>query len=51
MGSGKRPRVVTQKMRLGGDMSPNMGTTINKIACAPNGGKLNSASHIYILFK
>ncbi|MPC47279.1 hypothetical protein E2C01_041021 [Portunus trituberculatus] len=36
-------------MRLGGDMRPNMGTTINKIACATNGRKLNSASHT--LFK
>ncbi|MPC28879.1 hypothetical protein E2C01_022092 [Portunus trituberculatus] len=26
-------------MRLGGDMCPNMGTTINKIACAVNGWK------------
>ncbi|MPD03290.1 hypothetical protein E2C01_098919 [Portunus trituberculatus] len=34
-------------MRLGGDMVPNMGTTINKIDCATNGQKLNSASHIY----
>ncbi|MPC60910.1 hypothetical protein E2C01_054970 [Portunus trituberculatus] len=34
-------------MHLGGDMSPNMGTTINKIACATNGQKLNNASHIY----
>ncbi|MPC83838.1 hypothetical protein E2C01_078559 [Portunus trituberculatus] len=24
-----------------------MGTTINKIACATNGQKLNGASHIY----
>ncbi|MPC17411.1 hypothetical protein E2C01_010267 [Portunus trituberculatus] len=32
-------------MSLGGDMGPNMGTTINKIACATNGRKLNSASH------
>ncbi|MPC51697.1 hypothetical protein E2C01_045548 [Portunus trituberculatus] len=24
-------------MRLGGDMGPNMGTTINKITCATNG--------------
>ncbi|MPC39144.1 hypothetical protein E2C01_032666 [Portunus trituberculatus] len=36
-------------MNLGGDKGPNMGTTINKIACATNGLKLNSAS--YILFK
>ncbi|MPC79029.1 hypothetical protein E2C01_073540 [Portunus trituberculatus] len=35
-------------MRLGGDMGPNMGTTINKIACATNWRKLNSTS--YILF-
>ncbi|MPC30133.1 hypothetical protein E2C01_023392 [Portunus trituberculatus] len=34
-------------MRLGGDMAPNMGTTICKIACATNGRKLNSASHMY----
>ncbi|MPC95732.1 hypothetical protein E2C01_090956 [Portunus trituberculatus] len=27
-------------------MGPNMGTTVKKIACAPNGWKLNSASHI-----
>ncbi|MPD05414.1 hypothetical protein E2C01_101154 [Portunus trituberculatus] len=39
--------VVTPKMRLGGDMDPNMGTTINNIACATNGRKLNSASHIF----
>ncbi|MPC23723.1 hypothetical protein E2C01_016784 [Portunus trituberculatus] len=32
-------------MRLGGDMDPNMGTTINKTACATNGWKLNSASN------
>ncbi|MPC27331.1 hypothetical protein E2C01_020498 [Portunus trituberculatus] len=32
-------------MHLGGDMGPNMGTTINKIACVKR--KLNSASHIY----
>ncbi|MPC40217.1 hypothetical protein E2C01_033772 [Portunus trituberculatus] len=36
-------------MRLGCDMSPNMGTTINKIACVTNRRKLNSASHIYSL--
>ncbi|MPC18744.1 hypothetical protein E2C01_011639 [Portunus trituberculatus] len=36
-------------MTLGGDMVPNMGTTINKIACSTNGRKLNSAS--YTLFK
>ncbi|MPC38230.1 hypothetical protein E2C01_031735 [Portunus trituberculatus] len=30
---------VTLKMHLGGDMGPNMGTTINKIACATNGQK------------
>ncbi|MPC34954.1 hypothetical protein E2C01_028359 [Portunus trituberculatus] len=34
-------------MRLCGDMGPNMGTTINKIACAFNERKLNNASHIY----
>ncbi|MPC39239.1 hypothetical protein E2C01_032769 [Portunus trituberculatus] len=34
-------------MCLGGDMDPNMGTPINKIACATDGRKLNSASHIY----
>ncbi|MPC64805.1 hypothetical protein E2C01_058925 [Portunus trituberculatus] len=34
---------------LGGDMDLNMGTTINKIACATNGWKLNSGSHT--LFK
>ncbi|MPC78983.1 hypothetical protein E2C01_073494 [Portunus trituberculatus] len=34
-------------MRLGGEMGPNMGTTINKIACTTNGQKLDSASHIY----
>ncbi|MPC41453.1 hypothetical protein E2C01_035045 [Portunus trituberculatus] len=34
-------------MRLGGEMGPNMGTTVNKIASATNGWKLNSASHIY----
>ncbi|MPC66829.1 hypothetical protein E2C01_060984 [Portunus trituberculatus] len=32
-------------MRLGGDMGPNMGTTINKIAYATHGRKLNSTSH------
>ncbi|MPC57260.1 hypothetical protein E2C01_051238 [Portunus trituberculatus] len=32
-------------MYLGGDMGPNMGTTMNKTACATNGWKLNSASH------
>ncbi|MPC36450.1 hypothetical protein E2C01_029908 [Portunus trituberculatus] len=37
-------------MRLGGDMGPNMGTTINKNACATNGVKLTSASY-YILFR
>ncbi|MPC35331.1 hypothetical protein E2C01_028753 [Portunus trituberculatus] len=31
-------------MRLDGDMDPNMGTTINKIACAANGWRLDSAS-------
>ncbi|MPC58211.1 hypothetical protein E2C01_052207 [Portunus trituberculatus] len=36
-------------MSLGGDMGPNMGNTINKIACTTNGRKLNSASHT--LFK
>ncbi|MPC92701.1 hypothetical protein E2C01_087806 [Portunus trituberculatus] len=36
-------------MGLGGDVGPNMGTTINEIACATNGWKLNSAS--YTLFK
>ncbi|MPC46137.1 hypothetical protein E2C01_039846 [Portunus trituberculatus] len=41
--------VVTPKMILGGDMGPDMGTTINKIACATNERKLNSAS--YTLFK
>ncbi|MPC41064.1 hypothetical protein E2C01_034645 [Portunus trituberculatus] len=34
-------------MRFGGDMGPNMGTTINKIACATNRRKLNSVSHMY----
>ncbi|MPC86235.1 hypothetical protein E2C01_081056 [Portunus trituberculatus] len=34
-------------MRLGGDMGPNMGTTIDKIAYATNGRKINSASQIY----
>ncbi|MPC53939.1 hypothetical protein E2C01_047842 [Portunus trituberculatus] len=34
-------------MRWGGDMAPNMGNTINKIACATNRWKLNSATHIY----
>ncbi|MPC69487.1 hypothetical protein E2C01_063713 [Portunus trituberculatus] len=29
-----RFKVVTPKMRLGGDMDPKMGTTINKIAYA-----------------
>ncbi|MPC41427.1 hypothetical protein E2C01_035017 [Portunus trituberculatus] len=37
------------QMRLGGDMGPNMGTTISKTACAINWRKLNSVS--YILFK
>ncbi|MPD04963.1 hypothetical protein E2C01_100678 [Portunus trituberculatus] len=37
--------VVTIKMRLGGDMGPNMDSTTNKIACATNERKLNSASH------
>ncbi|MPC28898.1 hypothetical protein E2C01_022111 [Portunus trituberculatus] len=32
-------------MNFGGDMGSNMGTTINKIACATNGRKMNSASH------
>ncbi|MPC13490.1 hypothetical protein E2C01_006228 [Portunus trituberculatus] len=32
-------------MRLGGDTGSNMGTTTNKIACATNGWKLNSASN------
>ncbi|MPC23385.1 hypothetical protein E2C01_016430 [Portunus trituberculatus] len=36
-------------MHLGGDMGPNLGTTINKIACTANRWKLNSGSHI--LFK
>ncbi|MPC56594.1 hypothetical protein E2C01_050558 [Portunus trituberculatus] len=60
VGSGRRPRVgsnpttchfdtlpfvVTPKMRLGGDMGPNIGTTINKIACITNRLKLNSTSH------
>ncbi|MPC99191.1 hypothetical protein E2C01_094590 [Portunus trituberculatus] len=36
-------------MSFGGDMGPNMGTNINKIACAINGRKFNSASHT--LFK
>ncbi|MPC18984.1 hypothetical protein E2C01_011885 [Portunus trituberculatus] len=31
--------VVTPKMSFGGDMGPNMGTTVNKIACASNGRK------------
>ncbi|MPC65759.1 hypothetical protein E2C01_059895 [Portunus trituberculatus] len=44
-----RFQVVTPKMSLGGDMGPNMGTNINKIACATNGQKLNSTS--YTLFK
>ncbi|MPC38992.1 hypothetical protein E2C01_032511 [Portunus trituberculatus] len=34
-------------MHLGGDMGPNMGTTINKIAGATNGRKLNSTSYVY----
>ncbi|MPD05406.1 hypothetical protein E2C01_101146 [Portunus trituberculatus] len=42
------PRFYT-KMSFGGDMGPNMGTTINKIACATNERNLNSASHT--LFK
>ncbi|MPC82836.1 hypothetical protein E2C01_077522 [Portunus trituberculatus] len=29
-------------------MGPNMGTTTNKIACATNGRKLNSASHTLV---
>ncbi|MPC28447.1 hypothetical protein E2C01_021653 [Portunus trituberculatus] len=33
-------------MSLGGDMGPNMATTINKTAYATNGLKLNSASNI-----
>ncbi|MPC89521.1 hypothetical protein E2C01_084472 [Portunus trituberculatus] len=32
-------------MRLDGDMGPNMGTTVNKIACTSNGWKLVTASH------
>ncbi|MPD05767.1 hypothetical protein E2C01_101531 [Portunus trituberculatus] len=36
-------------MSFGGDMGPNIGTTINKIVCATNGRKLNSTSHT--LFK
>ncbi|MPC78499.1 hypothetical protein E2C01_072986 [Portunus trituberculatus] len=32
---------VTPKMRLVGDMGPNMPTTINNIACATNGWKPN----------
>ncbi|MPC72806.1 hypothetical protein E2C01_067120 [Portunus trituberculatus] len=39
--------VATPKMRLGGDMGPNMDTTINKIACATDGRKMNSASNKY----
>ncbi|MPC74118.1 hypothetical protein E2C01_068466 [Portunus trituberculatus] len=39
--------VGTPEMRLDGDMAPNMGTTINEVACATNGRKLNSASQIY----
>ncbi|MPC91608.1 hypothetical protein E2C01_086654 [Portunus trituberculatus] len=34
-------------MRLVGDMGPNMGTTVNKIAYATNGRELNTASHTY----
>ncbi|MPC26045.1 hypothetical protein E2C01_019174 [Portunus trituberculatus] len=37
--------MVTPKMSFGGDVDLNMGTTINKTACATNGQKLNSASH------
>ncbi|MPC89873.1 hypothetical protein E2C01_084835 [Portunus trituberculatus] len=44
-GSRWRCNCFTPKMRLRGDMGPNMGTTINKVACAANGGKLNNASH------
>ncbi|MPD05973.1 hypothetical protein E2C01_101748 [Portunus trituberculatus] len=40
----KKEKVVTPKMRLGGDMGLNMGITINKIACATNGRKQDSAS-------
>ncbi|MPC80937.1 hypothetical protein E2C01_075535 [Portunus trituberculatus] len=35
VGSDRRPR-----MSFGDDMGPNMGTTINKIACATNGRKV-----------
>ncbi|MPC88277.1 hypothetical protein E2C01_083177 [Portunus trituberculatus] len=38
---------VTPKMRLDGDIGPNMSTTINEIACYTNGWKLNSACHTY----
>ncbi|MPC15565.1 hypothetical protein E2C01_008361 [Portunus trituberculatus] len=34
-------------MCLGGDMDPNMGSTVNKIACTTVGRELNSASYIY----
>ncbi|MPC27195.1 hypothetical protein E2C01_020362 [Portunus trituberculatus] len=49
-GTSKLTRVGTPKMRLGGDMGPNMDTTINKIAYATNGRKLNNASK-HILLK
>ncbi|MPC55977.1 hypothetical protein E2C01_049926 [Portunus trituberculatus] len=42
---------MSPRMRLGGDIGPKMGTTMNKIPCATNGQKLNSASHIYLFFK
>ncbi|MPC68264.1 hypothetical protein E2C01_062462 [Portunus trituberculatus] len=32
-------------MRFGGDMAPNIVTTINRIACPANGVKLDTASH------
>ncbi|MPC98446.1 hypothetical protein E2C01_093817 [Portunus trituberculatus] len=41
-----RFQVVTPEMRLGGDMGPNMPTTINEIACVTNGRKLNSALQV-----
>ncbi|MPC46023.1 hypothetical protein E2C01_039731 [Portunus trituberculatus] len=42
--------MVTPKIRLGGDMGPNMGITINKIACATNGWKLDNTSNTLQLY-
>ncbi|MPC73475.1 hypothetical protein E2C01_067805 [Portunus trituberculatus] len=43
-------QIQVAQMCMGGDMGPNMGTTINKIACATNGRKLNRAFHILFMY-